>query len=86
MPVLNCANTAIIEIHVEGVSKMSKGPCYQCPDRESGCHGKCERYAKFQEENETIKQRKREIAEFKDYKCQVFTRMYKKVHNKWVRW
>ena len=86
MLVLSCVNTAIIKIRAKGVSKMSKGPCYQCPDRESGCHGKCERYAKFQEENEVIKQRKREIAEFKDYKCSVFRSMSRKNKNKWVRW
>lgn len=22
-------------------------PCYHCPDREMGCHGRCERYAAY---------------------------------------
>ena len=22
-------------------------PCYHCPDREMGCHGRCERYAEY---------------------------------------
>lgn len=30
-------------------------PCYMCEDRVMGCHGKCEKYAKFREENEKRK-------------------------------
>lgn len=26
-----------------------KTPCYGCPDRAVGCHGRCGRYAKFRE-------------------------------------
>lgn len=27
-----------------------KAPCKDCPDREVGCHGKCDKYAQFKEE------------------------------------
>lgn len=27
-----------------------KAPCKDCPDREVGCHGKCESYAQFKAE------------------------------------
>lgn len=30
-------------------------PCYMCEDRVMGCHGKCEKYAAFKEENEKRK-------------------------------
>lgn len=26
-----------------------KGPCLNCPDREIGCHGSCEKYAAFKD-------------------------------------
>lgn len=26
-------------------------PCKDCPDRNAGCHSKCERYAEFDKEN-----------------------------------
>ena len=29
---------------------MIKSPCYQCPDREIGCHSKCEQYLSYQTE------------------------------------
>ena len=25
-------------------------PCYECPDRHTGCHGSCERYKKWRQE------------------------------------
>lgn len=59
-------------------------PCYKCKDRKLGCHSKCEKYAKFQYECDKVRKRKIEIAEFKDYRCQVFTNMYKRLNNKWV--
>lgn len=27
--------------------KISNSPCLHCEDRESGCHGKCEKYQKW---------------------------------------
>lgn len=33
------------------ISKL-QSPCYQCPDRSEGCHGKCEKYIEFSK-NET---------------------------------
>ena len=32
------------------------GPCFNCPDRHIGCHGKCERYAAWKEERNMIYQ------------------------------
>lgn len=29
--------------------KLNDSPCLDCPDREPGCHGKCEKYAKWVE-------------------------------------
>lgn len=32
-----------------------KAPCKDCPDREVGCHGKCEKYARYKaERNEEV--------------------------------
>lgn len=28
-----------------------KAPCKDCPDRQVGCHGSCEKYAAFQADN-----------------------------------
>lgn len=33
-------------------------PCLGCPDREIGCHGNCEKYISFTEENEREKERR----------------------------
>ena len=35
---------------------MIGAPCKNCQDRELGCHGKCEKYISFCNENEKIKQ------------------------------
>lgn len=35
---------------------MCKAPCKDCMDRCIGCHGKCGKYAKFQEDNLREKQ------------------------------
>jgi hypothetical protein len=31
--------------------KRLVSPCYGCEDRQVGCHGSCERYAKYHKEN-----------------------------------
>lgn len=36
-----------------------KNPCFNCKDREIGCHDWCDRYRKFQEINEQIKRSRR---------------------------
>ena len=47
-----------------GFNNGVKQPCDRnCPDREVGCHSKCEKYKKFLEENEV---RKKQIAETKE--------------------
>lgn len=33
-------------------------PCLGCPDREVGCHGNCEKYISFTEENEREKEQR----------------------------
>lgn len=35
-------------------------PCYQCDEREVGCHGKCDAYKEYTELNETHKQNVRD--------------------------
>jgi hypothetical protein len=34
-------------------------PCYECPDRAVGCHGKCERYIGWSEEYKKDKEPER---------------------------
>ena len=29
-------------------------PCYNCPDREMGCHGRCERYAEYRAQMDEV--------------------------------
>lgn len=33
---------------------MISGPCMNCEDRHSGCHGECERYLKYKEERTRV--------------------------------
>jgi len=35
---------------------MSKSQCKGCQDRRVGCHGSCEKYKAFQEENRKVKE------------------------------
>ena len=35
-----------------------KAPCYQCPDRCEGCHGRCEKYLAYKEENDSRRDQK----------------------------
>lgn len=37
-----------------------KQPCYNCPDREMGCHGRCERYKEYKVEMEIVKRKRQE--------------------------
>lgn len=48
-----------------GVSAM-KQPCYQCPDRCMGCHGRCERYKEYKAEMEIVKRKRQEESAFVD--------------------
>lgn len=34
-------------------------PCYKCPDRQVGCHGKCEKYQSWNSEHTEAKEAKR---------------------------
>lgn len=43
--------------------KQPEAPCLGCPDREVGCHGKCEKYQQFYEECEKIREERKKIAE-----------------------
>ena len=33
---------------------MISGPCMNCEERHSGCHGECERYSKYKEERTRV--------------------------------
>lgn len=35
-----------------------KAPCYECENREVGCHATCQEYKEFQAENEEEKKKK----------------------------
>lgn len=40
--------------------------CYQCPDREIGCHSVCERYAAYREEVEKARKQREHDANCRD--------------------
>ena len=43
-----------------------KAPCKNCPDRELGCHGKCEKYQEYRTKVNEYNKKKHD-AEFKAY-------------------
>lgn len=43
-----------------------KQPCYQCPDREMGCHGRCERYKAYRAEVDAIKAKRKAESDIVD--------------------
>ena len=43
-----------------------KQPCYNCPDREMGCHGRCERYKEYRAEVDAIKAKKKAESDIVD--------------------
>lgn len=51
-------------------NRRVKSPCLNCEDRELACHDRCERYKKFKEELQVIKdwRKKTENFEHDDYK------------------
>ena len=38
---------------------MDNAPCYKCKDRHTACHDTCERFEKFHDEMERIKEERR---------------------------
>ena len=44
------------EVHI----MMSGGPCFQCTDRELGCHATCQRYIEFTEECERVRKNRQD--------------------------
>ena len=44
------------EVHI----MMSGGPCFQCTDRELGCHATCEKYIEFAEECERVRKNRQD--------------------------
>jgi hypothetical protein len=38
------------------ITKRPASPCYQCPDREVGCHSVCEKYKTYEKENMEYRQ------------------------------
>ena len=43
-----------------------KQPCYNCPDREMGCHGRCERYKAYRAEVDAIKAKRKAESDIVD--------------------
>ena len=59
-----------------------KQPCYQCPDREFGCHGRCERYVKYKAEMEIIKAKRKEESDVVDTIMEARNRRHKYFWNR----
>lgn len=44
-----------------------KAPCYQCPDRQLGCHGTCEKYLEYKRTMQEIDDATAENKEVRAY-------------------
>jgi len=42
-------------------------PCKNCPDRQAGCHGKCEKYAAFRAKVDAIAEERKFDREYNEY-------------------
>lgn len=40
---------------------MTKGICYECPDREVGCHSKCEKFLEYKQKNADAEAEKQRV-------------------------
>lgn len=58
---------------------MSGFTCKDCPDREVGCHSRCEKYLREKKENEIRKARKNGSRDYTNY---VHDRTYDNVRKK----
>lgn len=39
--------------------EIMRAPCYNCPERKEGCHGKCDKYAAYKKEKEAEYERRK---------------------------
>ena len=75
-------------IHI-GISNKKISCCYQCSDREVGCHGTCDEYQK--ERSERDEEYKKWLADDRQNREQIkleVNRAYRKkkhFQNKWIR-
>ena len=42
---------------------MKNAPCYNCQNRQIGCHNKCQNYLDYQAENNAVRDKRREEQE-----------------------
>lgn len=63
------------------MSKKMEVPCYKCPDREPGCHGKCEKYAEWNADHQKHKSEK--WFDIKDPARSFLINQQSKRHQKW---
>lgn len=60
--------------HFRGANRMNK-PCYDCPDREIGCHNKCSEYRGYKERLEEKRAFIKTDKDFGDYLYHAVKRM-----------
>lgn len=56
-------------------------PCFNCADREPGCHGKCDRYREYEKQNTELRERGRAEHEFGLSSSPEFTRYLRNKKN-----
>ena len=50
-------------------------PCYECKEREPGCHGKCAAYAEYKEKTDAAAEKRRYDAEMLSMRIRALGRM-----------
>ena len=56
------------EKRIDGMNVSVSAPCKECTDRESGCHGRCEKYKAYKAATEELReQQKRNQDVYRDY-------------------
>lgn len=56
---------------------LVQSPCKDCPDRETGCHGKCEKYAAFRAECDAQAEERKNDREYNEYLSSTLKRFKK---------
>lgn len=51
-------------------------PCYNCTDREMGCHSKCEKYKGYSVQNEALREARQKTREDNGYFSEAKERNY----------
>jgi len=59
-----------------------KQPCYKCPDREFGCHGRCEQYKAYRAEMDALKAKRKAESEVVDAIMEARNRRHKYFWNR----